>query len=437
MVFMPPGSAKSYYANVMLSAWYVGANPGKKLITSSYSQEVADKWGRRVREIVKGDEYRDVFDVKLSDASQAAGRWELDNGSEYYAVGVGGSVTSYRADLAIIDDPVKGREEADSETIRRKTIEWYQSDLWTRLKPGAKMVLIMTRWHEEDLAGWLLEQMSKQGEKWKVLSLPMEAEEGDALGRVVGEPLWPEWFTDSMLNIARQNARNWAALYQQRPAPEEGDFFKREWFGYYDIAPKLLRIAGASDYAVTANGGDYTVHIVMGVDADANIYILDIWRRQTESDIWIEAFLDLVEEYKPLIWAEEAGQINKSLGPFIKRRMLERKVFCDRRQLPSVSDKATRVQSFRARASMGKVYLPKGKPWVEALLYELLTFPAGKHDDQVDVLGLLGRLLDKNLVPLVPEQPQPIDFAAPITYADLEAEHDSYLEEQEQYDEYR
>lgn len=394
MVFMPPGSAKSYYANVMFSAWWMIRNPGKKLITASYSQEVSDKWGRRVRSIVRDEKYENAFDVKLSQESQAAGRWALSDDSEYYAVGVGGSVTSFRADLAIIDDPVKGREEADSETIRDKTIEWYRSDFWTRLKPDAAVVLIMTRWHEEDLAGWLLEESKTGGEKWEIVSLPMVAGKDDALGRKVGETLWPEWFTAEMIAMARRDERMWSALYQQSPAPDTGNFFKREWLKYYETLPLNIRIYGASDYAVTEGGGDYTVHGVFGVDSDDNIYIIDWWRGQTESLAWVEQLMLMIKSHKPVTWFEEGGQINKSMGPLITKRQQETQAWCVREQFNyGKQNKEMRAQSIRGRMQQGKIYFPKASNWCMELISELMLFPAGKHDDQVDVISLLGLAL--------------------------------------------
>ncbi|HUS97543.1 MAG TPA: phage terminase large subunit, partial [Hyphomicrobiaceae bacterium] len=153
-------------------------------------------------------------------------------------------------------------------------------------------------------------------------------------------------------------------------------------------------IYGASDYAVTAKGGDYTVHMVCGVDPDDDLYVLDLWRSQAETHIWIEEYLNLIAKWKPLKWAEESGQIIKSLGPFIDKRMRERKIYCHREQMTSVADKPTRSRAFQARASMGKVYLPHNAPWITELMAELLSFPAGRHDDQVDTLGMIGRMLD-------------------------------------------
>jgi len=396
MVFMPPGSAKSTYANVLYAPWYMGRHPDRSIITASYGQELADKWGRRSRNIVAGDDFKSIFGFGLAGDSQAANRWATSKGSEYLAVGVGGPVTGNRADGGIIDDPVKGREEADSLTIRTKTREWYKADFYTRLKPGAWIILIMTRWHEDDLAGWLLEEEKAGGDKWDILSLPAEAEVNDPLGRQPGELLWPEWFTSEMFQIARRDTRNWAALYQQRPSPDTGDFFRAVWLHEYDELPPRdqMRVYGASDYAVTAEGGDWTVHIVIGVDPDDNMYVLDLWRQQTTADVWIEAFCDLVLQWKPMEWAEESGQINAAIGPFLERRQRQRKAYAFRRQFPSRHDKAVRAQAIRARMAMKGLWLPRSLPWASLFRGELLSFPAGKHDDQVDALSLIGQLLD-------------------------------------------
>ena len=200
-----------------------------------------------------------------------------------------------------------------------------------------------------------------------------------------------------MLDVEQkvQGPRNWAALYQQRPAPEEGNYFKKDWWRWYETAPPLdtLRIIGASDYAVTADDGDLTVHGVAGVDPDDNLYMLDWWRDQTASDVWIETLLDLMGQWKPVEWAEEKGQIEKSVGPFIDARMRERQVYCHREQFASSADKPTRAQAFRARMAMGKVFWPRNASWVDDVYRVLMTFPTGKVDDDVDVCSLFGRML--------------------------------------------
>lgn len=407
-VFMPPGAAKSTYGSILYAPWHFAQHPQHSVIAASHTAELAEKWGRRVRNLIA--EHSLVLGVGLAADSQAAGRWETSGGGEYFAAGVGGAIAGRRADLVVIDDPVRSREDADSELVRDKTWDWYKSDLYTRLKPGGRIVLIQTRWHEDDLAGRLLADMAAGGDKWDVISLPAIAEDNDPLGRAPGEPLWPEW--EDMENLARKRRavgpRDWSALYQQRPAPEDGDFFKSDWLRPYTKAPpkEQLRIYGASDYAVTSDGGDWTVHVVVGVDPEDRIYLLDLWRAQAASDEWVEAFCDLVVEWKPIAWAEETGQIKSGVGPFLTKRQRERKAWCVREQFPTRGDKAVRAQSIRGRMALDGLYVPTNARWFADLRSELLSFPAGKHDDQVDALGLVGQLLDKMLKGEKPKQPE-------------------------------
>ncbi len=221
----------------------------------------------------------------------------------------------------------------------------------------------------------------------------------DPLGRQIGEYIWPEWFGPDHWPQYESKPRSWASLFQQRPAPEEGDLFRREWLRFYETAPArdTLTVYGASDYAVTADGGDFTVHIVVGIDAEGRLWVLDLWRGQTASDVWIEEFCNLVLRWKPMGWAEETGQIKASLGPFITRRQRDRKAYVARETFPTRGDKAIRAQSIRGRMALDGLYIPKDAPWVEQFISELLTFPTGRNDDQVDALGLIGQLLDRML----------------------------------------
>ena len=406
MVCMPPGSAKSTYTSVIFPSWFIGRNPKLSIIAASHTAELAERFGRRVRNIVTTKAFANVFGVGLADDSQAAGRWDTDKGGEYYAAGVGGSITGRRADLAVIDDPVKSREDADSERAREKAWDWYTNDLLTRLKPGARQIVVMTRWHEDDLGGRILE---RERDRWKVIELAMEALPNDPLGRPVGDRLWPEWFTDEMIQVAKMDVRAWNALYQQQPASGDGDYFKRDWFGEYDQAPEKLNIYAASDYAVTEGGGDYTEHGVFGLDFNNNLYVLDWWRGQTASDTWIERQCDLILQHSPLCWFGEAGPIKRSIEPFMLARMNQRNAFCRMEWLSSVSDKPTRARSIQAMASMGKVLFPKHAPWKADVLGQLLRFPAGKHDDAVDVFGLIGRGLEYIKAPRIAKPRKPAE----------------------------
>jgi len=405
-VFMPPGSAKSTYASVLFPAWFLSQNPKANIIAASHTSELADKFGRKVRNLVS--EHGKTLGIELSGDSQAAGRWSVSQGGEYYAAGCGVGIAGFRADLAIIDDPVRSREDADSETIRDKLWEWFNSDLATRMKPGGRQVLIQTRWHEDDLAGRLLEAQANGVARWEVLNLPAEAEDNDALGRKPGEFLWDDNYGYG--NFLRhekqtQTPRNWNALYQQRPAPETGDYFKKEWLKHVDIlpAPGTIKTYGASDFAVTSNGGDWTCHVVVGLDPEGRMYLLDLWRERASSDVWIESFCDLVKKWKPIGWACETGQITSGVGPFMERRARERGAWTYLETFPTRGDKSVRAQSIRGLIALQGLYIPN-EPWRNALIAELLSFPAGKHDDQVDALGLAGQLIDKMMNGSKPEE---------------------------------
>ena len=389
MLLLPPRHGKSELASKRFPALALGWRPDLQFISASATSGLAEDFGRDVRNIIGSEDYKNLFpNPQLAEDSQAKGKWNTSAGGIYYAVGVGGAVIGRGADIFLIDDPYASMADAESETTRRNVLNWYTGTVYNRLQPGGAIVLINHRMHEDDLTGALLQQQALGGDKWDVVELPAIDADGHAL--------WPDAYPIETLENIKRNTfpRYWSALYQQQPTPEEGEYFKRDWFRWFEKPPQHLRTYGASDYAVTAKGGDYTVHAVIGVDPDDNIYVLDVWRAQAESHIWVESFIDLVAKHKPLNWAEEQGQIIKSLGPFIDKRMRERKVYCRREQMASVADKPTRCRAFQARAAMGKVYLPHGASWVPDLLAEMTSFPAGKHDDQVDALGLTGRLID-------------------------------------------
>lgn len=396
MVFMPPRHGKSELASRRFPAWYLGQYPHNQIIAASYNSDLASDFGREVRNIIDSPLYGNVFDTRLAADSKAANRWHTDSGGSYVTAGVGTAITGRGAHVALIDDPLKDREEADSQVMREKVWDWYTSTLYTRLMPRGAIVLIQTRWHDDDLAGRLL---NANGDTWEVLELP-------ALDN--GIALWPEWYPVDVLERVRAaiGERDWSALYQQKPVPDEGTYFKREWFHWYDEAPKHLRLYGASDYAVTDGGGDYTEHGIFGTDPDDNIYVAPNggwWSGQTAADAWIDAKCDLIIAHKPLLWGGEAGPIRKAVEPFMIKRMRERKSYCHIEWLASIRDKPTRARSFQARASMGKVYLPNNDIG-HRLLDQLLRFPAGAYDDAVDVCSLFGQMLDQTIPAFIPKE---------------------------------
>jgi predicted phage terminase large subunit-like protein len=405
----PPGTAKSTFTSVVFPTHVMGRFPASTIIEASYGSDLPRKFGRRARAIVKQPQYRRIFGATLSAESSAADEWSLTSGSEFMGAGILAGLTGNRADGIIWDDLIKGREQADSDTIRNKTWEAYFDDLLTRKKPGAFEIGITTRWHEDDVAGRILPERyngesgwidGRDGNRWYVVCIQAECERSDdILGRKIGERIWPEWFPEDHFRPFKLNTRTWSALYQQRPAPQEGAFFKKEWLMPYRQGQhpnlKTLAIYGGSDYATKKDGGDYTVHVVIGIDPDDRPWLLDLWRAQTTSDQWVNAWCDLVKKWKPLFWGEERGQIISAVGPFLDREAKKQKAFTAREQFVSNENKKLRARSIQGYIATHKLHVPSDAPWYEAFENEYLTFDAGVHDDQVDALSKVGQLLDK------------------------------------------
>jgi hypothetical protein len=324
MVFMPPGSAKSTYTSEILPPFWFNKFPRSSVIGCSHTGELAERFGRKVRNKILLK--RDILGYSLDESNRAASRWETTTGGEYFAAGVGGAITGRRADLAIIDDPVKSREEAESEIIREKTFEWYKSDLVTRLKPSAKIILIQTRWHLDDLGGKLIHEMEKGGDKWEIINLPAFALPDDPLKRKVNDPLWPEWENTEALERKRTiiGHRDFESLYQQNPLPPGGIFFQEadllvdglpvdypEWcscvFATIDTGLK------------TASKHDATGCIYWAFNEHNNVNpltILDYEIIQVPADLlidWVPNIYNRLEEF-----AKQCKAIRGSIGPFIE-----------------------------------------------------------------------------------------------------------------------
>jgi predicted phage terminase large subunit-like protein len=412
-IFAPPGSAKSTYTSILFPAWLLAqtswhARPWD-IIAASHTATLAEEFSRRVRARMR--EYGPmVLGVELSDDSQSVERWQTTRGDIYRAVGAGAAVTGQRADVILLDDPIKSREQADSETARAKVWSWYLDDLRTRMKPEAAIVLIQTRWHEDDVGGRILPESwdgesgkveARDGEIWEVVCLPAICDrEDDPLGRAIGEPLWPEWQSLAVLEQERRtlSARSWSALFQQRPSPDDGDFFKAEWLGRYTAIPPGSRHFLASDWA-TPEGTDWTVHVCIAVDASNRLYVADVWRGRGTTAESIDAALDMTARYKPAAWLNEKGVLWRTITGQAQARMRERNVFVPCEEYARTQDKPTMARAIQGRWSQGMVMLPEQAPWLAALEHEMLRFPAGRNDDQVDALALIGLHLDKVVAP--------------------------------------
>lgn len=407
ILLVPPGSAKSTYTSVDFPPWFLGQRPNNNILACSYSFTLAERFGKRCRNLI--EEKRHVLNYTLSKHSQAAGDWATSTGSVYFAAGVGAGIAGHRADLGLIDDYLGTQEDADSKLIRDKQWDWFWNDFWPRLKPGAKIVIIANRRHEDDLVGRLL---ASEPDKWILIRLPFFAEENDLLGRPanvnynVESRIWPEWFTIEMAEqIKKLPSRTLAGLYQQRPAPEEGEFFKKDWIVKYNLndLPKLdtLRIYVGSDHAVKAKeSNDRHCLLAGGIDHNGRLWILPNWYwGRCDTGQLVEKMIDLADSVKPLRWWAGSDHITGSIGPFLTRRQQDRNVYFPMEEVTSGrADKQARAQAIAGRMSQKMVMFPN-IPQMEQAEHELLTFPGGTHDDFVDALAELGRGLAKIIVP--------------------------------------
>lgn len=397
MITAPPRHTKSELASRRFPAWYLGRNPDKQVIGCSYNGDLATDIGRSVRNIVGEPEYRNVFTTEIAADSHAADRWQTTKGGVYIGAGVRGTVTGRGAHIGIIDDPLKNREEAESERIREAIWNWYTSTFYTRLMPGGAVVVVMTRWHDDDLGGRLLQQPG-----WTLLEMPAISD---------GKALWPEWYPVETLREIESTIgpRDWSALYMQQPQADEGDYFKREWFRRYNDAPRHLNVYITHDDAVSDSANaDFTELAVWGIDTEGDIFALDWWRKQALLDESVDALIDLILKWQPLACIGESGVIRKAMEPFLRNRMRERGAFCRFEWLTRTADKPAMARGFQARASMGRVHFPQAH-WADEIISQLVRFPSGVHDDAVDACALLGMALDDVIpgtVPRIHEEPE-------------------------------
>lgn len=407
MVFCPPGSAKTTYTTIRGAAYYVSKKKRKGVICASYADALASSFGRKVRNLISSREHQQVFDVQLAQDSKAKGEWETSNETFYYACGVGGSITGRRADLGIIDDPVRSRADADSETIRESTWEWYKSDFLTRLKPGAAQIIIQTRWHEDDLSGRILPDdwagesgwiQCRDGQKWYVLNIPAQAMKNDPLGRKEGEWLWPKWFSPEWWEAMKQSqsARNWNSLYQGIPAAEDGSFYKKEFFEKrYDTLPAHLEYYIGADYATTDDGGDFTEIGVFGVDPNRYVYVVDWYSGQVTSKEWLRALFEFAERYEINWHAAEPGIIRRMSEATIKDKMVDKSVYFGLKWIGGGNSKEANAYSFKNLCEQGRVYWPRNNDTTERVINQLLKAFGGRYDDAIDACSCFGLEITK------------------------------------------
>lgn len=381
IVAMPPRHGKTMLTSDIFPAWWIGQFPERQVVFATYSDEFAQEHGRRVRNLLADPRHQAIFpECRLSGDSAAAYRFATTAGGIYAATGRGGSLTGRGADLLVIDDPLKGVEEASSSTIRRQLHIWFRTDVFSRLHPDAAIVLVSTRWHEDDLAGMLLREHPEEG--WTVLSLPAIAEASDPLGRVEGEALWPERFPLEALEGVKRvlGSGAFTALYQQRPAAAEGAVFRRDWWKFYRETPASFdRIVMSADTAFQEKeSADYSAVTVWG-ETKTGFYLLLAWRARLEFPELKRRLVALAAEWKPTALLIEDRASGQSLLQEFRRET----------SLPLVpvsadKSKLTRAAAVTPTIEAGRVYLPEGAAWLDVYLDELSSFPAAKHDDLVD-----------------------------------------------------
>lgn len=381
MLFMPPRHGKSEMTTVRYPVWRLKREPTLRVIVGAYNQTLANKFSRKARKIAAGE-------LLPSRERAAAEDWETQQGGGLRAVGVGGGITGQGGDLIIIDDPVKNREEANSQTYRDRVWDWYTDDLYTRLEPGGAMILIMTRWHGDDLAGRIL--ASDDAPNWTAVSLPALAEDADPLGRPLGAALCPERYDESKLASIATVLGSWsfAALYQQRPAPAEGGMFKRHWFEIVDAMPAASGCQWVRwwDKAGTSKGGDSSSGVLMAADGTGKYYVVDVIRGQWSSGernrIMLQtAAIDAERTGGAcVVWTEqEPGSGGKESAEATVKYLAGYPVHAE----TSTGSKEVRAQPLAAQCEAGNVKLLRGS-WNAAYLAEITSFPFGANDDQVD-----------------------------------------------------
>lgn len=414
MLAMPPRHGKSLLSSKTFPAWHLGKYPTHEIMCCSYSGALSMTFSRNVRTLLRDPMYLPVFpDTQLDPESQSVEAWLTTAGGGLTSAGVGGAITGKGAHILIIDDPVKNHEDADSATAREAVWNWYTSTAYTRLAPGGGVIVIMTRWHQEDLAGILIEQQKFGGDTWEIINYPAIAEHDEDF-RKQGEALHPERYDEAALKKIEGvlPPRDWLALYQQRPTAEDGTYFTRDMIEFYrkeDLPEEhTLRNYSAWDLAIGQKEmNDWSVCMNASMDMREKLYIRSRIKRRMSSEEIVQAMCDNFIATDSDVTGIEKGQIEMSIEPFLQKEIRHRKLyrFYIEKLKPGKRDKILRARSIQGLMQQKRVLFPHpdDAPWVHDLIAELMAFPNGKHDDQVDALAWLGLMLE-GMGPRPPER---------------------------------
>jgi len=377
---VPPRHGKSEFISHWLPVFFIKNFPHQNIIQTTYEQDFSILWGRRVRNTIKSNPQ---LEIHFQEDSKAAGRWNTAEGGGMTCAGIGGAITGRGGNLVIIDDPVKNWQDAKSETVQQRNIDWFNSTLYTRLEPNATIIVLMTRWVENDLAGYLI---SEHEDDWIHIRFPAMAEPGDPLGRGEGEALCPERYDkEALLTIKKAvGSKVWAGLYQQRPAPEEGNVFKNEWWKYYRRLPELSFKLQSWDTAFKKGDENaYSVCQTWG-QGETGYYLADQLREKLEYPELKRAIVNQYDKHRPDVVLVEDKASGQSVVQDLKRET----------SLPLIAVKAEPGNGKEIRADMvspliesGRVFLPNRATWLNDFLYETMHFPNSTFKDQVDAMS--------------------------------------------------
>lgn len=387
MIFMPPRHGKSELASVNFPAWCLGKRPDLEFIVASYSADLAQDFGYKTRNLVNSPEYQQIFETKLRDDSKSKAKWLTQEGGGNTAVGVGGAITGRGGNIILIDDPLKNREEAESKTIRDKVYNWYTSTAYTRLEKDGAIVLILTRWHDDDLAGRLIKLDGVGGDHWDVLELPAIAIK-DEKYRKEGEALWKEKYTTEALENIKRNigSYDWSALYQQKPILSEDQEFKPEYYQYRtweEVLSLNTRNFLSVDTAISKQASaDSTGFALNFVDSE-NKWNIRAWRRKVSPLELIDTLFTLWKKYNlEAIGIEETIYL-QAIQPFLEEEMRKRNIFLTIIPLKhNQIAKDVRIRGLLPRYESHSIYHINGE--CNDLEEEQAAFPKGSHEDVLD-----------------------------------------------------
>ena len=481
MLWMPPRHGKSEIASVRFPEWVLGRHPEWEFIATSYALDLPLGFSRRIRGRIPESDYKAIFPhTALSKEATAAESWRTTKGGGYRAAGVGGGITGMGAHILLVDDPVKDQEEADSETIRQKVWDWFGTTAYTRLAPGGGILVIQTRWHDDDLSGRLqlqmqethkeieelrdeirllsrtmmtraeqlkadelraaLKELEATYDKWEIVRYPALAEADEYFEKANGlikragenqdisdrtatttgrfrrlrrkhEPLHPQRFNREMLLKIKRTLqpRHWSALYQQNPVPDEGLFFTKDMFRFEPQIPdhREMFTFAAWDLAIgQKQTNDWTVGVVGALDWNDDLHVIDVIRGRWQTHQIADAIISTHTKYECVLTGIEKGQLELALRPTLDKLMAERRQYITLAEgdaaLKPVTDKIVRARPLQGRMQQGKLLLPSNQPWVEVIMHELLRFPGGLHDDIVDGLAWLVKMVLGHAPPAKP-----------------------------------